>query len=457
ELQLAGNITYAQDPRAWTEYYAKLYGGTFRTDVFHRIGTVVSRDHVREVMLSEDFSLLLATEDFFNVAHMMNIKQSDRYSGTLAIVTKHLNPNLKHFTPRVTRQLSYAADKWLGDLKEPKVAPHLFPFMQSMISKASVSVFLGEVLAQNDSLCESLGRVTAEIGVNLRPNWLMKAFPTFNSLYQKYVFPRKQFVNHHRMNAKKYIMPEVEKRLREQNNPGYERPNDMLQSLIEMYPADGDYEVPYEDYVINWIFMLVFASIHTTTDSSTMVLYWLMKYPQYIDELLEEQKAAIESEGTQGQDPELSFDVIRKLVKLDSFVREVLRHRTVGLSLQHMNINKQDIELSNGIVIPSGEIVYFNSWDVSRATDLQGENAEEFQPWRFVESKKQAVRIGEDHIFFGMGKHACPGRFFAVQEIKTITSLLISRYKMTAANDITLPTTHRGMPTGAIKFEKRDN
>jgi cytochrome P450 len=178
----------------------------------------------------------------------------------------------------------------------------------------------------------------------------------------------------------------------------------MLQNLIEMYPADGDYGIPYEDYVINWTFLLVFASIHTTTENTTMTLYWLMKYPQYTKELLEEQKEVIEREGTKGQDPELSFDVIKKLVKLDSFVREVFRHRTVGLSLPHKNKSNQDIELSNGIVVPSGEIVHFNSWDVSRATDLQGETAEEFNPWRFVESNKQAVRIGEDHITFGMGR-----------------------------------------------------
>ncbi|KAI8580337.1 hypothetical protein K450DRAFT_238040 [Umbelopsis ramanniana AG] len=408
-------------------------------------------------MLSDDFSLTSASEDFFDVSHMIGIQDKDKYTGAITVVSKFLNPNLKYYTPRVNHQLTYVTDKWLGDLKEPKVIPHLFPFVQSMVAKASVSVFLGEVLAQNDSLCESLGSITSEVGANLRQNWLMKTFPTFNSLYQRYIFPHKKFVSHHRMNAKKYIIPEVERRLREQNTPGYERPNDMLQNLMEMYPADGDYGVPYEDYVINWTFLLVFASIHTTTENTTMVLYWLMKYPQYIDELLEEQKEAIESEGTKGQDPELSFDVIKKLVKLDSFVREVLRQRTVGLSLQHKNINKQDIELSNGIIIPSGEHIYFNSWDVSRATDLQGEDAEDFQPWRFVQSNKQAVRIGEDHITFGMGKHACPGRFFAVQEIKTITSLLISRYKMSPVTDISLPSTLRGMPMGAIKFENRDN
>lgn len=178
----------------------------------------------------------------------------------------------------------------------------------------------------------------------------------------------------------------------------------MLQGLMDMYPTDKELDLPFEEFVINWTFMLVFASIHTTTDNTTSVLYWLMKYPQYIDELLEEQKVVIESEGTKGQESELSFNVIKKLVKLDSFVREVIRHKTIGLSLQHMNISKQDITLSNGIVIPSGEIVYFNAWDVSRAEDLQGEDPEEFKPWRFVESSKQAVRIGEDYIFFGLGK-----------------------------------------------------
>ncbi|CAO3660586.1 unnamed protein product [Umbelopsis ramanniana] len=399
----AGNITYAQDPRAWTEYYAKLYGGTFRTDVFHRIGTVVSRNQVREVMMSEDFSLILATEDFFDVAHMMGNKK-DRTESSITVVSRYLNPNLKYFTPRVNRQLSYVADKWLGDLKEPKIFPHVFPLLQAMISKASVSVFLGEELAQHESLCDSLGRVTAEIGANLQLNWLMRTFPTFNSLYQKYIFPHKKLVHYHRTNAKKYIIPEVQRRLREQNTPGYERPVDMLQGLMDMYPTDKDLDLPFEEFVINWTFMLVFASIHTTTENTTSVLYWLMKHPEYVDELLEEQKTVIESEGTKGQESELSFNVIKKLVKLDSFVREVLRHRTIGLSLQHMNISKQDITLSNGVVVPSGEIVYFNSWDVSRAEDLQGEDPEEFKPWRFVESSKQAVRIGEDHIFFGMGK-----------------------------------------------------
>jgi cytochrome P450 len=179
----------------------------------------------------------------------------------------------------------------------------------------------------------------------------------------------------------------------------------MLQKLMDTYPDDGDFGVvSYQEYLINWIFMLVFASIHTTTENSTMVLYWLMKYPQYTKELLEEQKEVIESEGTKGQDVELTFDVVKKLVKLDSFVREVFRLRTVGLGLQHKNISGHDLELSNGTVVPAGEHVYINGWDISRSSELQGDDVDEFRPWRFLESRKQAVKIGEDHITFGVGK-----------------------------------------------------
>ena len=55
-------------------------------------------------MMSEDFSLIMATEDFFDVAHMMGNKK-DRTESSLTVVSRYLNPNLKYFTPRVNRQV----------------------------------------------------------------------------------------------------------------------------------------------------------------------------------------------------------------------------------------------------------------------------------------------------------------------------------------------------------------
>lgn len=56
-------------------------------------------------MLSEDFSLTSASEDFFDVAHMIGIQDKDKYKGAITVVSKFLNPNLKYYTPRVNHQV----------------------------------------------------------------------------------------------------------------------------------------------------------------------------------------------------------------------------------------------------------------------------------------------------------------------------------------------------------------
>lgn len=102
----------------------------------------------------------------------------------------------------------------------------------------------------------------------------------------------------HRKIADQFIAPEIEKRLQLEQDATWKRPDDLLQKLIDAHPASEDYGVPYAQYIINWVFVLVFASIHTTTDNTTAVLYYLMKHPQYIDELRKEQEEVIEQEGT---------------------------------------------------------------------------------------------------------------------------------------------------------------
>ncbi|EEB88365.1 hypothetical protein MPER_13836, partial [Moniliophthora perniciosa FA553] len=50
----------------------------------------------------------------------------------------------------------------------------------------------------------------------------------------------------------------------------------------------------------------------------------------------------------------------------------------------------------------------------------------QFTPFRFAklhshdESKHQLVSLSSDYTLFGVGRHACPGRFFAASELKII-------------------------------------
>lgn len=47
-----------------------------------------------------------------------------------------------------------------------------------------------------------------------------------------------------------------------------------------------------------------------------------------------------------------------------------------------------------------------------------------------AESKYQFVTTSPEHMGFGHGQHACPGRFFASNEMKIALSFLLLRYDM---------------------------
>jgi cytochrome P450 len=64
------------------------------------------------------------------------------------------------------------------------------------------------------------------------------------------------------------------------------------------------------------------------------------------------------------------------------------------------------------------------------------EDPEKFNAWRYLqmreqpgnENRHQFVTIAADNLGFGLGLHACPGRFFASNEIKIILCFLLVEF-----------------------------
>ncbi|CAM0138573.1 unnamed protein product [Umbelopsis sp. WA50703] len=444
EKTIAG-VNIDQDLRGWLQVASKKYGNTFRTKLYgQQTFTVVGKENAREVFLNDGFSFTEAIADKFDVAGMFGIKDVEKYNlGT--IITRHLTPNLT---------ANIKLDELVGPaIEEPKTIYHLFPFVQSIVARTSTSIFAGEELCKNDTLVNCFGTVTMDIGSNLKKDWFMDTFPSIDLFYQRNIFPRSPTIQNHRKNAKEILTPVIEERVSKLDDLDYERPTDMLQRIIELHDPKLDWGLPYTDFIINWMFILVFVSVHTTTENATHALYHLVKYPEFKKEIIEEQKRVLAEAGTEGQPVKFTYDVLKKLTKLDSFIREVFRMRTTDLQMQHKNITKHDITLSNGYVVPPKSNVYLNMWDIGRDQELQGEDPEVFNPWRFVESAKQAVRIGNDNVFFGLGKHACPGRFMAVNSMKTVLSNILYRYDLSADGEITLANNFTDMPMGVVLFK----
>lgn len=60
------------------------------------------------------------------------------------------------------------------------------------------------------------------------------------------------------------------------------------------------------------------------------------------------------------------------------------------------------------------------------------------------ENMHQFVMASEHNLAFGAGKHACPGRFFAANEIKLLLVLTLMHYDFRMKGGVTLQQVFRG-------------
>ncbi|ORY96217.1 cytochrome P450 [Syncephalastrum racemosum] len=161
---------------------------------------------------------------------------------------------------------------------------------------------------------------------------------------------------------------------------------------------------------------IALASIHTTSHFATFALHELACRPHLVAELRQELNGV-----------RLTPESIIDLPLLDSFLREVLRFNVDILSMHHRALH--DVVLSNGMTVPKGSLVVaaVEDWHFG-AEPIGPTPLDHFDAHRFLSVDLPSSTIAEDFVTFGFGAHACPGRYFAVNEIKYVLAELIMRY-----------------------------
>ena len=94
---------------------------------------------------------------------------------------------------------------------------------------------------------------------------------------------------------------------------------------------------------------------------------------------------------------------------------------------------KKEIQLSDGTLIPAGARVMVAP---KYADPTVYADPLAFDPYRFLREREkpgqnnawQHVTPSAHHLGFGLGQHACPGRFFASNEIKVALAHLLLKY-----------------------------
>jgi cytochrome P450 len=92
----------------------------------------------------------------------------------------------------------------------------------------------------------------------------------------------------------------------------------------------------------------------------------------------------------------------------------------------------QPLTLRDGTFLPKGTHVAFAAADIL-SDESKIKNPETFDAYRSYRSRNSASphilgQNDKDHLAFGNGKQACPGRLFAVAEIKTVFARLLLEY-----------------------------
>jgi len=225
-----------------------------------------------------------------------------------------------------------------------------------------------------------------------------------------------------------FIRPIVEERFAKMEEYGDEwndKPNDLLMWL--MSEAKG---VERSVEGLAWrLFAVNLASIHSTSLTFTQVLYRLLANPEYIEPLRQEVEAAVAEEGwtKAGMD---------KMHKMDSFLRETQRLDGLGF-VAVTRLALRPFTFSNGVTVPAGTLVSIPA-AVANRDERVYHNPDKFDGFRFaklreseadtVTSRYQIVSPSSENLTFGLGRHTCPGRFFAVNEIKALFAHIVTTY-----------------------------
>ncbi|KAJ8082125.1 hypothetical protein PM082_007972 [Marasmius tenuissimus] len=202
------------------------------------------------------------------------------------------------------------------------------------------------------------------------------------------------------------------------------------------------------------------AAIHTTSMAFTNALYYLASDSKLVEMLREEMEGEVGRNGWTKN----AMDGMRKL---DSFLKE--SQRLSGTSAVTLNRKALvDFTLSDGTVIPAGTTVATAALPVHH-DESHYEDASHFDPLRFYDIREkegrsvrhQMMTPEPGYVAFGMGKHACPGRFFAAVELKALVAHALLTYDLKYDEGENMPgiewfaATSFANTKGEIMFRKR--
>ncbi|TFK98075.1 cytochrome P450 [Pterulicium gracile] len=301
------------------------------------------------------------------------------------------------------------------------------------------------LLAMRDIVCRISNRLFVGLPLCRDPDWMdlniqftidafqnaekIKKWPDlFKPIVGRYYSPHQRAYRR----AYKHIGPTVQERIDTWGEK--EAPNDLITWLLENAPEDRR----TVEHLLMAIIVVNMAAIHTSSNTFAYVLFHLASHPECVEPMLQEVEQVTEEMGW----TKAAMNMMRKV---DSFIRESQRISNLGsFSMRRTVIHPSGFTFSDGTHLPKGTLVLVATAAI-HLDEKNFVNPAEFDGMRFAKMREggeredsarhQMVNTNGTNLSFGNGRHACPGRFFAANELKAMLAHVLLNYDVKMKDD----------------------
>ncbi|XP_060540471.1 7-alpha-hydroxycholest-4-en-3-one 12-alpha-hydroxylase [Pantherophis guttatus] len=201
-----------------------------------------------------------------------------------------------------------------------------------------------------------------------------------------------------------------------------------------------------EDMRDRFMFLLLWAAQGNTGPASFWLLEFLMKHPKAMEEVKKEIEEVVKKSGQDVASRQKPLNVTKEMLSqtpiLDSAVQETLRLVAVPMLIR-LVLQDMDLKLHNGksYQLRKGDKISLFPYLSAHMDPEIHQEPQAFKYDRFLSqngNKKEFFKNGEKVNYFtmpwGAGTSMCPGRYFATNEIKLFTFLMLACFDLELIN-----------------------
>ncbi|KAG0136210.1 cytochrome P450 [Tuber indicum] len=410
--------------------YYKNYGKGFVVSTNSYDKVILTHAQVRELSNAPDDSLSLAHASARTL--MAEYTGMNRFVGTGYVrdATKtKLTQNIGNMIGPLIEETKFALDRELPACTSDEPVPvDIVAAVIRIVARVSARSFIGLPLCRDEDWLAISIAFTGDI---FKTAMKLNAIPKLIRPFYAYIWNSAKIIENHKTKAQSLLTPIVrkrfeEKKLAEKNGEAYQNPNDLLEWLTDLVEPRHKTADALSDLQL----AVSLASIHTTSSTFVNTILDLAEHQECIQPLREEMETAIiESGGV------LDREAIRKMRKADSFFRESMRTRSFLFTFNRMTM--KNLTLSDGTYLPKGTLLGAPNAMFSSDPGFI-DNPETFDGFRWYKRSLEAgdtapkgngcAATSASSLAFGHGKHACTGRYFAVEEMKIMLAYFVLQY-----------------------------